>query len=114
MNRRTDFLASAIILFVTTLAQPGWARVHVDVNIGIPPPPGVIFEQEPRVVVVPRTHVYYVPDYSDYDVYRVGRYWYVNRDGYWYRSSGYRGPFTHVEYSRLPRAIVYVPSEYRR
>jgi hypothetical protein len=90
------------------------AAVDVHVNIGTPPPPPTVyFEREPDVVLVPRTHVYYVPKVVDYDVYRVGPHWYVNRDGYWYRANSYRGPFTYVEHRAVPRSVFVVPVEYR-
>src|SRR2546426_12519768 len=47
--------------------------------------PDLYFRDEPRVVVVPGTRVYYMSDY-DYDIYRYGRYWYYNYDGGWYGS----------------------------
>ncbi len=87
------------------------ARVHVDVHIGIPPPPSVVFESGPHVVLVPHTRVYYVPDYQ-YDLYRYRDAWYLNRDGYWYRGSTSRGPFTAVIYDRVPRSIIGLPGRY--
>jgi hypothetical protein len=98
----------AMILGTTPSAQ---AKVDVHVGIGIPAPPAVVFESEPPVVLVPGTQVYYLAN-PDYDLYRYGGYYYVNRDGYWYRSRGYRGPFAHVEYDRVPRQIVVVPENF--
>ena len=75
--------------------------------------PDLYFRDEPRVVVVPGTRVYYMSDY-DYDIYRYGRYWYYNYDGGWYRSRSYRGPWIFVGYRTVPREISYVPYRYRR
>jgi len=113
MNRISSVFIVAASLIAAVCAQPSFAEVDVHVNIGIPPPPAVVFETEPHVILVPRTHVYYAPEISDYDMYRVGPYWYVNREGYWYRARTYRGPFAVVAYNRLPRALVVVPSGYR-
>ena len=112
--KRLTMIASSLALAV--LIGASWpstaaARVDVHVGIGIPAPPSVVFEHEPEVVLVPRTRVYYTSQ-PDYDMYRYGGYWYVNRDGYWYRSSSYNGPFTYVVYDRVPRSIVVVPHRY--
>jgi hypothetical protein len=103
----------AIGLLPMSAVRAGAADVDVDVHIGIPPPPAIVFDTEPEVVVVPQTQVYYVPRVVEYDMYRYGKYWYVNREGHWYRSHGYRGPFKHVEFRHVPQVIVGVPVEYR-
>jgi hypothetical protein len=93
-----------------------WGAAHgvdVDVHIAIPPPPHIVFEAEPQIVIVPQTHVHYVPAVTDYDMYRYGKYWYVNQDGYWYRSRSFKGPFKFVSHRHLPREVVVVPAEYR-
>jgi len=113
MNRFSTAFIVAASLAGSVFAQPSFARVNVHLNVGIPAPPTVVFDAEPRIVPVPRTHVFYAPDVSDYDMYRVGPYWYINRDGYWYRSHAYRGPFGVVSYNRLPRGLVGVPGEFR-
>jgi hypothetical protein len=100
-------------LAASLLARASFAEVGVDIHIGIPPPPVVVFPSEPTVVVVPQTRVYYVPEVSEYDMYRFGSFWYVNQGGYWYRSKAYRGPFQFIEYARVPQAIVGVPAGYR-
>jgi len=96
--------------------MPRQAAAEVDVHIGIdiPAPPAIVFDHEPRVVVVPRTDVYYVPDVSGYDMFRYGSWWYVNRDGYWYRARHYSGPFSFVPYDRVPNRVIGVPKHYHR
>jgi len=86
------------------------AEVRVNVNTRTPT---IYFDTEPDVVVIPNSRVYYYQA-PEYDVYRYGRGWYVNRDGYWYRASSYRGPFVRVSAGAIPRQIVVVPTEYRR
>ena len=101
------------ILFAT--ATPARAEVSADINIrlGNRPAPVVVFQDEPEVVLVPRSRVYYV-EHRGYDLYRYGRYWYINDDGYWFRASGYRGPFVGIELRHVPRSITVVPDRYRR
>ena len=96
-------------LGVLLLSVGAEARVNVDVHIGIPAPPVVAFPAPPQEVIVPDTQVYYVPEATDYDMYRVGPYYYVNRDGYWYRAHHYGGPFAVVQYSRVPHDLLVLP-----
>jgi hypothetical protein len=113
INELLTPFAVVVTLVGTMLVRPALAQVDVDIHITVPPPPAIVFRSEPEVVVVPQTRVYYVPAVTEYDMYRFGSHWYINRDGYWYRSKAYRGPFAVVEHHRVPREIVVVPSEYR-
>jgi hypothetical protein len=108
----------ALVVTVATLGAtptPAAAAVSADINVRIGPRPApvVVFDREPDVVLVPRSRVYYV-DHDRYDLYRYGRYWYINDDGYWFRASSYRGPFVSISVGRVPRSIVVVPARYRR
>ena len=114
MNRVFVGFGLAGCFFATAFVGPARAGVDVHLNIGVPAPPAVVFEREPEVVIVPRTRVYYVPQAAEYDMYRLGPYWYINQEGYWYRARNFRGPFTVIQYGRVPRAIVGVPSGFRR
>src|SRR3989442_8393358 len=99
-------LAAVIVAasFITVAyARPGFAHVDVDINIGVPPPPAVVFPGPPEGVVVPRTHVYYVPAAPHYDMYRGGPYLYINHDRYLYRSRRYRRPLAGGADDPLPR-----------
>ncbi len=116
-SKKWDFVAGVVVLTAMILlgfiATPAMSRTNVDVqiNVGVPSPV-LAFTEEPRVVVVPRTHVLYVEDYPDYDVYCLGRWWYVYREGRWFRGASYRGPWTYIEVRRVPREVVYVPQGY--
>ena len=104
------------VLVLGTLAPTANAEVNigVGVSIGTPPPaPVFVFENEPEVILVPRTRVYYV-SHSDFDLFRYGRYWYINRGGWWYRARSYSGPFIYMEYAKVPVEIVRVPAKYHR
>ncbi len=69
------------------------------------------YQSEPPVEIVPETQIYYAPN-PDYDLYRYDGYWYVNRNGYWYRARSYRGPFGPIVYDRVPHAIIAIPGSY--
>ena len=109
-------LRSAVwMLLAVAVAGPVRAEsrtsLRVQVNIGnAPPPPVVIYEEAPPLVVIPRTAVYVVDDDDrDYDFFRYGVYWFIWNNGYWYRSSSYRGPFRVIEARYVPAAIWDVP-----
>lgn len=119
--RRHRILSLVLALGVAVAVsgtQATSAGASVMLNVGVhtgdpPPPPAYVFDDEPEVILVPSTRVYYVPE-TDFDLYRYGRYWYINRDGWWYRSAGYRGPFGYIGYDRVPASVVNIPPKYRR
>ena len=115
MHRAMTHLVPAAALALALMASPAKAEVSADVNIHVGPRPApvVVFDREPDVVLVPRSHVYAVSG-LDYDLYRFGAYWYMNDGGYWYRARSYRGPFASIEYRYVPRAVTVVPARYRR
>jgi hypothetical protein len=108
-------IAMAATLLVAGDPTPARAAVSADINIrvGDRPAPVVVFQDEPEVVLVPRSRVYYV-EHSGYDLYRYGRYWYINDSGFWFRAASYRGPFVGIELRHVPRSITVVPARYRR
>lgn len=85
----------------------------MQVNIG-PPLPAVIFEQPPAIVAIPQSDIFYAPSVREYDTYRAGDWWYLNREGYWYRSRSHRGPFEGIPYDRVPERLFALPGEYHR
>ena len=91
------------------------ARVYYGFNVGVanaPPPPHFGFQDEPTVVIVPRSRVYVVEQSDDCDLFRMGTRWYANCDGYWYRASSFRGPFVAVDVRRVPKAVLTVPAKH--
>jgi len=107
------------LLIAAIAATPvgAWAGTSVGWSVSIgnsPPPPVVVFQREPRVVMVPGSTVYVVEDDCDYDVFRYGVFWYVLNDGYWYRARSHRGPYVAVSARYVPTAISNVPPKYWR
>ena len=112
-NRLLWFLFA--VLFATPTVALAGTSVGWSVTIGnAPPPPAIVFQREPRVVVVPGSTVYVLEDDYDYDVFRYGVFWYVLNDGYWYRARTHRGPFVAVSARYVPNAISNVPAKYWR
>ena len=96
-----------------SLATPAFAATSASINITLgnaPPPPVVVYRQEPEVVLVPSSRVYVVDSDSPYDEFRYGVYWYVYNGGYWYRARTWRGPFIAIRPAYVPRAVITVPA----
>jgi hypothetical protein len=116
MKRISIWTVCAGVVLLLGAAQPAQARTNVSIGLHFGDRydgPDPYWSDQPAVVLVPGTDVYYVQN-SDYDIYRYGRYWYYNADGGWYRSRSYRGPWIYVGYESVPRQVGYVPTRYRR
>jgi len=109
-------IVTVAVLALPLALAPSARAFTVDLDVHVedaPPPPAFVFEDEPEVILVPSTRVYYVPG-MEFDLYRYGRNWYINRGGWWYRAATYRGPFMAIEYDRVPGPILRVPPKFRR
>ena len=112
-NRYLLAACAALVLLVAPGPRASAANVSFSLRIGDPyPGPRLAFVEQPDIVVIPGTRVYYIDDY-DYDIYRYGSYWYYCYDGGWYRSVDYDGPFFFISYESVPYSIRYVPVRYR-
>ncbi len=100
-------IASMMVLLLGFSTQ-GMARIHIGVNI--PLPPVVVFSGPPELVVIPDTDVYYCPDLSA-DIFFYGGFWYRPYGGYWYRAVGYEGPWIYIQ--APPAVLVSLPPDYR-
>ena len=102
--------AAAILAGVLFTGVSARADIDVRINIGdAPPAPHFVFRARPREHYYSDTRVYVVedPGFGDNDCFRYGGYYWVFREGYWYRSPSWRGRFMVVH----PR---YVPSVFYR
>jgi hypothetical protein len=102
-------LAGAAISAVMGFSEPARAEVSVSVNLG---PPPIVVAEPPEVVLIPGSQVYFVPD-PQIDVFFYGGYWWSPRGDRWYRARAYNGPWGVIERRRVPRAVVYMPRDYR-
>jgi hypothetical protein len=102
-------LAGAAFAAVIGFSEPAQPEVSVNINLG---PPPIVVSAPPEVVVIPGTQVHFVPD-PQIDVFFYGGYWWSPRGERWYRARAYNGPWGVIERHRVPRAVIYVPRDYR-
>jgi len=94
-------LGSLVLPGATSVARAE-TQVHVNVNIGAPPP--VIVQAAPTMVFLAEPGVYAAVGVP-YDIFFFsGRYYYV-RGNDWFWGAGYGGPWTYVEYRTLPPGL---------
>jgi len=90
------------VIWIAAFASKAQAEVHINVNIGAPPP--IIVRSAPTMVFLPEPAVY-VAVGIPYDLYFVsGRYYHV-RGNNWFWATGYGGPWTPVVYHSLPYGL---------
>lgn len=75
---------------------------------------GRTFSEKPSMRRIPNTAVTFARRAVDYDLYRHRGTWYLVDDGYWYRSSSWRGPFLSIRASSVPNEVLSIPQRYRR
>jgi hypothetical protein len=113
--KRSLYAIAAAVLLAVALSSTANAATSVDVRVSVGDRyhgATLAFRNEPQVVLVPDTKVYYTQN-EDCDLYRYGHYWYFVEDGRWYRSATWRGPFLNVRLETVPRSVVTVPVRYR-
>ena len=111
LSRIYPFLLMILALSCLAAGGAGDARAEVSININLGPPPIVVAEP-PEIVMVPGSRVYFVPD-PHIDVFFYGGFWWSPRGSRWYRARAYDGPWVHMAPSAVPRAVVYMPRDYR-
>jgi hypothetical protein len=108
-----------LALGLSVVAVPAFAQVHVSVGVPAPPrpvappAPSITFVAPPPLVTV-EPGIQVVEDQAD-EVFFVDNYYWVRRDGHWWRSANHRGGWAYVDGPGVPGALVKVPNgHYRR
>jgi len=103
--KKSLFLATTGIAGVLLFAPQSDAKAELNVHISMG-------NRSPVLVVSNYPDFIYLDDYGfyvsygwDYDLIRFGDFYFVFRDGNWYRASYYRGPWRLVRYYDLPWQI---------
>lgn len=100
-------------LFLLLTVFPGKSSAGINLNIGIDfPLPALALQAAPAVVMIPGSYVYYAPGINVDPLFYRG-YWYRPDEGHWFRCRSYNGPWVYVEPSRMPRALLELPRDYR-
>jgi hypothetical protein len=107
---RWYLLAGVAVAAAIGFSQPARAEVSVNINLG---PPPIVVSAPPAVVMIPQTQVYFDPD-PHVEVFFYGGYWWSPRGEEWYRARAYNGPWGPIERRRVPKAVMYVPPDYRQ
>jgi len=102
-------LAGAAIAAAAGFSEPARAEVSVSINIG---PPPIVVAEPPAVVMIPHSQVHFVPD-PGVEVFFYSGFWWSPRGDRWYRARAYNGPWGVIDRRRVPRAVLYVPPDYR-
>jgi hypothetical protein len=99
LQMRGFFLAALFTL--PLVPSPAHAQVSVQIQLGVPLPP------TPTLVVI-QPGVQVVAGYPE-EVFVQGGYYWLRRDGGWYRSSRPDAPFVVVESHSVPPTLVKLP-----
>ncbi len=100
------------VLFCSLFAFAGTkAEAQVQVNINIGPPP-IVVSEPPGVILVPRSRVYFVPEW-EFDIFFYNGYWWSPRGDVWYRAKAHKGPWRIVERRYVPAPVYRIPKDYR-
>jgi hypothetical protein len=75
-------------------------------------PPEVMVMEDPELVVIPGTYVYWLDGQDDVYFYSGG--WWRSWNGYWYRADGYSGPWARIEMGRVPRPVTHLPGNWKQ
>lgn len=98
------------ILMALTFAVPVPTMAGVDIHVGIPLPPPIVFPAPPEVVVIPETYVYAVPDVRE-EIFFYNGWWWRPWKGRWYRSRQYSSGWGY--YRGVPSFYGGIPSGWR-
>ena len=104
-------VVAALALSVMGSPVPAHADVNIGITFGGPPP--IVVAEPPRMVLVPRSPVYWAPSLPYNFFYYEGRYW-TYHEGGWFWSASVRGPWGQVAIGAVPRPVLAVPVAYYR
>ncbi|RPJ07786.1 MAG: hypothetical protein EHM28_06030 [Spirochaetaceae bacterium] len=74
-------------------------------------PPIIVVRDNPDLIVIPGTYVYYM-DSDDGDVFFYSGFWWRRWHDSWYRSDHYHGSWVIIDVGYVPYAVVHLPSRW--
>jgi hypothetical protein len=105
-------LAAAVLAGILFAGVPARADIDVRISIGdAPPAPHFVLRARPHERFLSRERVYVVddPGFGDNDCFRYGGFYWVFREGYWYRSASWRRRFVVVHPRYVPTVFYQMP-----
>jgi len=103
MLRRFVMLAAFVALALPSLATAQDIRTRIGLG---PAPARIVVYGQPRFVQVSGTDVYALDNLEGNDeLYSYGGYYYLSSDGYWYRSTNWRGPWRAIQEGIVPDQV---------
>ena len=106
--KKTIWMAAGLAgLFLGNPLSDAQAEIGIHVggiHVGVRDRPEFVIDTRPSFVYLPEQG-FSVSVGSPYDIVYYGDLYYLYRDGSWYRSSHYRGPWVYVRDFNIPRSI---------
>ena len=88
------FLGTLLLALMYSFPFPAMAELNVNIGFSIPLPPAIHFHEPPRLVVLPDTYIYVVPN-VDVDIFFSNGWWWRPYQGRWYRSHDYNSGWSY-------------------
>ena len=79
---------TVFLVFLSFFPGMTMAEVNINVGVGFPLPPPIVFAAPPTAIALPGTYVYVVPDVHE-DIFFYDGWWWRPWQGRWYRSNHY-------------------------
>jgi hypothetical protein len=109
---RNFLLGFGILAASSAVSSSASAQVSVGVEVGIAPPPAIVFSAPPEVVVLPETTGVYVVPEAEHDIYFWNGFWWRPYSGRWFRSRYYDRGWAY--YRATPEFYYDVDPHWRR
>jgi hypothetical protein len=104
---------TGLLLLLSVLAMTG-CLLTTSMNVTVrETPPVVVVSDDPELVVIPGTYVYWL-DARDGDVYFYGGVWWRFWGQSWYRAETYSGSWVVIRVAEVPHPVAYLSSDWKQ
>lgn len=102
------FIGAMFLVLTGFLIQGPTQSAAAEVQVEMVQPPPIEIPENPELIMVPKTKVYYIPKIESRVVYYDGT-WYRLYEKSWYTSTSYSGPWVNIK--TAPKTIIELPAE---
>ncbi len=102
-----------LVLLLTGLMIISWCSYNLGMADDENGPPLIVVQEEPELVIIPGTYVYYIYGYPQ-DVFFYDGYWYRQWHYGWYRAKIYSGGWVSVRGAYIPHNLTSLPNGWRQ